>query len=127
MGKLIDYINSLPLENAWYEIFGYSLPVNKFSCPNPEHKHASNTPSCKVYGNKFKCFGQCNRMFGVYDLYKWFMPERIEEIKSTVVLPQQSVKHAEAVTKLQRLSSKEEIIKDLIWLSKQSSSTTEQK
>lgn len=87
MHKLIDYINSLPLEQEWYTIFGTNLPQGKFICPNPLHKHKSNTPSCKVYGNGFKCFGQCNRYFGVYNLLQWYNPARIEEIKKTVLVP----------------------------------------
>lgn len=128
MGKLIDYINSMSLEDVWYEVFGYQLPINKFSCPNPEHQHSSNTPSCKVYGNRFKCFGQCNRMFGPYDLYKWYAPERIREIKGSLVIPQ-TIKqfNKEVLTRLPKYESKEAIINNLICLSKQLNSTTDQK
>lgn len=96
MGKLIDYINNnLSLEEEYKEIFGHSLPSGKFICPNPSHVHKNNTPSCKAYGNKFKCFGQCNQVFGVYDLLKWHNPKKIEDIKTSVILttPVDSVSH----------------------------------
>lgn len=87
MNKLIDYINkNLSLEDEYFRIFGRHLNSSKFRCPNPMHQHKNNTPSCKMYGNVFKCFGQCNRVFGVYDLLKWYNPERINEIKSSVIL-----------------------------------------
>ena len=87
MGKIIDYINeNVSLHEEYFRIFGRELPSGKFTCPNPEHMHKSNTPSCKVYGNKFKCFGQCSRMFGVYDLLKWYNPKRIDEIVASSVI-----------------------------------------
>lgn len=102
MGKIIDYINeNLDLRDEYYRIFNRHLPNGKFICPNPEHQHTSNTPSCKAYGNGFKCFGQCNRFFGVYDLLKWYDPSRINEVKSTIVVPQSSHKSsAELLSKV---------------------------
>ena len=87
MGKLIDYINkNLSLEDEYKMIFGREIPSGKFICPNPGHSHVNHTPSCKAYGNVFKCFGQCNRVFGVYDLLKWYNPKRIDEIKSSIII-----------------------------------------
>lgn len=85
MGKIIEFINNnISLSDEYKRIFGRAIPTGKFLCPNPAHRHVSNTPSCKAYGNVFKCFGQCNRVFGVYDLLKWYDPKRIDEIKSTM-------------------------------------------
>lgn len=87
MGKVVDYINqNLSLQDEYERIFNKKMPSGKFICPNPSHRHVSMTPSCKAYGNVFKCFGQCNRVFGVYDLLKWYDPDRINEVKSSMVL-----------------------------------------
>jgi len=103
MGKLIEYINKeLDLREYYKMIFGRDMPIGKFLCPNPMHKHENNTPSCKAYGNVFKCFGQCNRVFGVYDLLKWYWPEKIEEIKAKIILPEATEVSAEQfITKVQ--------------------------
>lgn len=111
MSKLSDYINqNVPIEQAWFECFGTTLPVSKFECPNPEHHHVSHTPSAKVFGNQFKCFGYCNRVFGVYNLYKWYRPDLIEEIKSSLIInqPNQEVKSKKIVMVEQgKLSNKQ--------------------
>lgn len=87
MHKVIEYINSsCDIGDEYKRLFGRDMPSSKFSCPNPEHVHSNNTPSCKRYGNAFKCFGQCNRVFGVYDLLKWYDPKRIDELKSKVII-----------------------------------------
>lgn len=122
MGKLINWINSnLSLQDEYFRIFHRDLSNGKFLCPNPLHKHSSNTPSCKVYGNVFKCFGQCNRVFGVYDLLKWYNPERIEEIKSTVVVTETPVKEKFSIKKIKvdRSDPLKKILYDItgIWLS----------
>lgn len=101
MGKIIDYINeNLSLSEEYKAIFRRDLPNGKFMCPNPMHQHKSNTPSCKAYGNKFKCFGQCNRVFGVYDLLKWYNPKRIDEVVSSVVIEETSYKRSPQVRKV---------------------------
>lgn len=119
MGKIIDYINEQPLGEVWRELFGYEIPTGKFTCPNPLHQHKSNTPSCKVYGNKFKCFGQCNRMFGVYDLLKWYDPGKINEYKSKVVMTEPTRRRQERIKKLNITGTSEEKLKQIIWLAKQ--------
>lgn len=99
MHKIIEYINTTcDLDDEYYQIFQRHLPTGKFICPNPEHQHVNNTPSCKRYGNVFKCFGQCNRVFGVYDLLKWYNPKRIDELK-TQLIPDMQQKPREAITK----------------------------
>lgn len=82
--KTIDFINeNFDIHDVYEECFGRPLRDCKIVCPNPEHHHVNNTPSAKCYGNMIKCFGACNRVFGPYDLYKWYKPEKIEEIRST--------------------------------------------
>ena len=113
MGKIIDYINQKPLEMVWQEVFGRPLPLGKFECPNPLHNHVSHTPSCKVYGNVFKCFGQCNRVFGPYNLYKWYAPERIIEISRTE-LCEPSKKQPTVLQTVHLHGSVEEVVEQLI-------------
>lgn len=91
--KVIDYINNLPLEVEWQRLFNKPLPVNKFQCPCPSHVHVHNTPSAKVYGNRIKCFGSCNRSWGVFNLLTWYDPKRIEALSRSVVM-------SESVTRL---------------------------
>ena len=83
MGKLIEHINNnLDIREEWEFIFGTVMPESKFFCPFHDNH---NTPSAKRYGNGIKCFGKCQRFYTVYDFLKRFNPQRIEEIKSTVV------------------------------------------
>lgn len=82
MGKVIDYINTLDIDEEYYRIFGKHIPQGKCFCP---FHHNVNTPAAKKYGNVIHCFS-CNRSYGTYDLLKKYDPSRIEELKQTVVM-----------------------------------------
>ena len=85
MNRIIDYINDLSIDDEYEALFGKTIPGGKFSCLFHENH---NTPAMKRYGNRLHCFGKCQRTYGVYDLLKKFNPERINEIKQTIELPQ---------------------------------------
>ena len=89
MNKLVNYVNSnFDIREVYYEIFGKHIPSGKMFCPNPNHNNV-NTPAAKCYGNIIHCFS-CNKAYTVYDLFKWYKPEKLNEIKSTVILDSQS-------------------------------------
>lgn len=82
---LIEYINqNLSIDEEYYEVFAKQLPNGKMFCPFHDNH---NTPAAKKYGNGIKCFGQCNRYFSVYDFIKRFNPNKINEVKQSVLLP----------------------------------------
>lgn len=112
--RTIEFINShYDIHEVYEECLGRKLTSGKVVCPNPEHHHVNNTPSAKCYGNGIKCFGVCNRFFGPYDLYKWYKPERIDEIRSTMIFDskskQSAVKRLRPVP-IDRTQSIEEIV-----------------
>lgn len=84
--RVIKYINdNLSLDEEWYRVFGTTIPEGKIFCPF--HQNV-NTPSAKRYGNGIKCFGYCQHYYTLYEFLKKFNPDRIEEIKKTVILPE---------------------------------------
>lgn len=84
MGKIIEYINSnLDIGEEYYGIFGKKIPTGKMYCPFHDN---TNTPAAKRYGNVIHCFS-CGRSYSVYDLLKRFNPKRIEEVKTSCILP----------------------------------------
>lgn len=84
--RLIQYINeNLSLDEEWFRVFGTNIPESKFYCPFHDNK---NTPSAKRYGNGIKCFGYCQHFYSLYEFLKKFNPDRIEEIKRTIILPE---------------------------------------
>lgn len=86
MSRLVHYINeNLSLDEEWYKVFGTTIPEGKIFCPF--HKNV-NTPSAKRYGNGIKCFGFCQHYYNLYEFLKKFNPDRIEEIKRTIILPE---------------------------------------
>lgn len=88
MGRLIDYINSnLDIDSEYYTIFRKHIPQGKMFCPFHSN---TNTPAAKRYGNVIHCFGVCNKSYSVYDLLSKFNPDRINEIKSTIIIPLES-------------------------------------
>lgn len=85
MGKLIDYINDNYDFAVEYERYtGKSCPTRKGYCL---WHHNVNTPAGAYYkdSNRFRCF-VCGRTYGVYDLWQLFDPDRIDEVKSSVIL-----------------------------------------
>lgn len=88
MDKLIEYVNTnLVFREEYEEIYGRPPGMGKIFCP---FHHNVNTPAAKVYGNNLKCFS-CNRLFSVYDLLKKHNPEKLERLKSTVIIPEETV------------------------------------
>lgn len=47
-----------------------------------------NTPAAKIYDNSLKCFGECNRMFGPYDILRVYFPEELARIRNTIIVPE---------------------------------------
>lgn len=97
--KVIDYINeNFSLVEELQNYTNFKPSQGKVFCP---FHHNVNTPAAKLYGNKLKCFGECNRMFGVYDVLKRWDPKRIDEIKSKLISttvkvhPHQPLKHVD--------------------------------
>ncbi len=114
MGKLVDYINNnCDFRDEYQRIFGKQLGYAKVFCPFHSNH---NTPAAKVYGNTLKCFGVCNRVYTVYDLLKKFDPDRINEIKASVVLPEVEQKEVFKITikPIDRSKSIKSIIESLL-------------
>lgn len=84
MNKLSHYVNNnLDIGEEYSLVFGKSIPTGKMFCL--WHNNI-NTPAAKRYGNIIKCFGTCNKAFSVYDLLTKFNPERLTQLKETLVL-----------------------------------------
>lgn len=92
MSKIRDYINSqYDINEAYLTCFNQRLPISKCYCPNPEH-HNVDTPAAKAYPpDGIYCF-VCMKRFTSYDLFKWYRPDIIDEINSTVILPNMEIK-----------------------------------
>lgn len=83
MNKVINYINTnLSIDDEYYDIFGKQIPQGKMFCPFHDN---INTPAAKRYGNVIHCFS-CNKTYSVYDLLRKYHPERITEIKSSLII-----------------------------------------
>lgn len=82
MGKIIDYINTLPFDKEYERIFRRPMPVGKVFCPFHPN---TNTPSGKLYGNILHCFS-CNRNYTTYDLLKKYDPDKINQISQTQII-----------------------------------------
>lgn len=63
-----------------------------------------NTPAAKIYDNSMKCFGECNRMFGPYDILKRYFPEELNRVRSTIILPEVKKKHKPVQQMIRRSS-----------------------
>ena len=120
MSKLSRYIDDTLSFSAEYKrIFG-KTPTGVVECINPEHVHHSHTPSAKVYNDKVcKCFGQCGSSYGIYQMLKWYAPQRIDEIARTHNLAQYSptertYKELPILT-IDRSKSIEEILTLFLW------------
>lgn len=86
MSKIRDYINSnYSIQETYQHVFGRPPHMGKIFCPFHDNK---NTPAAKIYGNIIRCFS-CNRSFGPFDLLQKYAPEKIEEIKGSVLMEEQ--------------------------------------
>ena len=89
MNKLVDHINNnYDIEDVYFEVFNKTIPTGKMFCPCPQHNNV-NTPAAKRYKNIIHCFS-CNKTYTPYHLFKWYMPEKLKEIKNTVILDSNS-------------------------------------
>lgn len=110
--KLIDYINdnySIVEELQNYTSFRPSQ--GKVFCP---FHHNVNTPAAKLYNNRLKCFGECNRMFGVYDVWKRWDPKRIDEVKSKVFVPTAPIEKSSSMKKVDLSKPIDIVIKQIL-------------
>lgn len=88
MNKLIYYINNnLDIAEEYANIFGKRIPQSKMFCP---FHHNTDTPAAKRYGNIIKCFS-CNKAYSVYDLLLKYAPERIKQVKETVIIEEEVI------------------------------------
>lgn len=102
--RIINYCNdNYDIRELYAAITGHEPGLGKIYCCMHQN---SNTPAAKIYGNKLKCFGECNRLFGAYDLLKRYYPEEIEKVKRTLLLPSVQEKR---VKKTMRTLSREDL------------------
>lgn len=88
--KLINYCNEhYDIKELYQAVTGRVPGHGKIYCCFHSN---TNTPAAKIYDNKMKCFGECNRLFGCYDFLKEFFPEELEKIKRSIIIPEISDK-----------------------------------
>lgn len=84
--KIINYINeNYDIRELYKEVMGRDPGHGKCFCPFHNNR---NTPAAKIYDNRLKCFGECNRLFGPYDFLKRFYPDEINKVKTQIILPE---------------------------------------
>jgi len=115
MGKVQDYINGLPFADEYYRIFGKRVSYGHIFCPF----HANdNTPAAKYYTDTNNCYCfVCKRFYGTYDLMKRYEPERIEEIKGSIIIedrPMEVKSKGSVFIQIDRDKDISEIVKDII-------------
>lgn len=89
MSKISDYINSqYSIGDAYQLSLNRKLyKASKCYCPNPLHNN-TDTPAAKAYEDSIFCF-VCRQSYRPYDLFKWYRPDILEEVNSTIILPEQ--------------------------------------
>lgn len=98
--KLINYCNeNYDIRELYEAVTGRKPPLGKCYCIFHSNH---NTPAAKIYQNKLKCFGECNRLFGCYDIIKEFFPQELERIKQNIILPEVKSNRSEKMRVLGR-------------------------
>nr|DAG99857.1 MAG TPA: hypothetical protein [Herelleviridae sp.] len=83
--RIINYCNeNYNIRELYAAVTGREPGFGKCYCIFHQN---TDTPAAKIYGNKLKCFGECNRLFGSYDILKRYFPEEIEKIKQSLRIP----------------------------------------
>lgn len=115
MGRVKDYIDGMSFADEYYRVFGRKV-YGHIYCPF--HKN-DNTPAAKYYEDTNNCYCfVCKRFYGTYDLMKSYEPERIEEIKGSIVIddvPKVSVSVGSYFVDIDRDDSIEKIVKDIVY------------
>lgn len=116
--RIINYCNeNYDIKELYSAITGREPGLGKIFCCMHQN---NNTPAAKIYGNKLKCFGECNRLFGSYDLLKRYFPEEIEKVKRTLLLPSVQEKRVKKTMKtlsrcdLDLISPIQDIVKQIL-------------
>lgn len=117
--KLIDYINHhCSFSEEYFNIFHKQLPQGKCFCPFHDNTH---TPAAKLYRDPsgyevLHCFAE-QRNYGTYALLRKYNPDRIEEIRSTIILPDVETSSAPKsfkIRQIDRTKSIDEIITTIL-------------
>lgn len=88
MGKVRDYINSLPFDEEYYAIFGHRVSLGHIYCPFHTN---TDTPAAKYYPDSNCCYCfVCRRSYGTYDLMQTYEPEKIKDLKGSVIMEGES-------------------------------------